>query len=191
MKGEKTINFDFAFQYSEGGKFAEASSITVRAPGLGKFDVHTTMSAYVGKAALAFTRLASEMPQQAAAEADDDSGEPKTDDQDVMQLMAMGLGVDEFPKFAMYVKRALTGTPKLAHVTDTKIGLTDEIWESIEAGGGMEAVQKVMSDFAGFFFEALGGRRAKANGAEPAPTSASPTKAASPMRPRATSRISN
>lgn len=196
MKGENTVEFDFTFQYSRGGKFEEGHSITIRAPGLGKYDVHTTMTAYVGRAALAFAKLASSDSGQPAphadssAEADQPSGEDQ-DEQDVMQLMAMGLGVEEFPKFAMYLKRVLTGTPKLARVTDTDVGISDEIWESLEANGGMDAVHRVMSDFTGFFLGSMAARQQKPNGAAPAHSSASPTKAPSPTRQRVNSRLQN
>lgn len=190
MRGSKTLTFDFEFTYSKGGQFVKHNRITVKEPGLGKWEVHSQMTAYVSKAALAFSKLAADMQQPARIE-DEASEAPNPDEeQDVMQLMAMGLGVEEYPKFANYVKRVLTGAPRLASVGEDGDGaVTDEVWESLAENGGMEAVSRIMSEFTGFFFEALGKRRAKQNGAATAPISASPTRAPSPIARRPSSRL--
>jgi hypothetical protein len=193
MRGSKTIEFDFDITYSKGGQFVTTRQITVREPGLGKYDVHATMTAFVSKAALSFSKLAKEM--RGAGGQQPEQSEPSAppaddDDQDVMQLMAMGLGIDEFPKFATYVKKAMTGSPRVATVGEgTDQAITEEVWESLDQNGGMEAVNKVMSEFTGFFFEALNKRQAKRTGAATSATSSSPTKAPSPMTRRANSRL--
>lgn len=191
MRGTKTITFDDCeFTYSKGGQFVRGNQITVREPGLGKWEVHSQMTAYVSKAALAFSRLAAGMQVPDRPVEDEPEVADQDEQQDVMQLMAMGLGVDEYPKFASYVKRVLTGSPRLASVgEDGESAVTDEVWDSLAENGGMEAVTRVMSEFTGFFFEALNKRRAKRSGAVTAPTSASPTKAPSPIARRPSSRL--
>lgn len=183
MRGEKTVTFDFAFTYSDKGHFVEAREITIRAPGISKFDTHARMKAWVGKAVLAFSSIA----RPTAASDDEPPAQDGDDDQDVMQLMSMGLGVDDYTAFCAFVKKALTGST-LATVGESKIPVSDEIWIDLEDKGGMEAVFKVMSEFTGFFFAALQ-KSPKPNGAAPAPSSASPSKAPSPTKPRALSRL--
>lgn len=182
-RGEKVVTFDFNFTYSEKGSYVEANTITLRAPGLAKFDTHARMKGWVGKAVLAFT---SNAKPSGAAQADEEPEQGGDDNQDVMQIMSMGLGVDDFATFATFVKKTLTNST-LATVGDRGVLLTDEVWMDLEKHGGMEAVMKVMSDFTGFFFEALTSR--KKNGAAPAPSSVSPIKVASASKPRALSRL--
>lgn len=190
VKGIKTIDFDFDITYSKGGQFVATRQITVREPGLGKWEVHSQMTAFVGKAALAFSKLAADMAQPAG-----DGEAPATDvdvdeEKDLMSLMSMGLGVDEYPKFANYVKKVLTGAPRLAYVgEDQAQAITDEVWESLAENGGMESVTRVMSEFTDFFFMGRAKRQAKRNGADTPPISASPTRAPSPTARRPTSRL--
>lgn len=183
-RGEKVVTFDFNFTYSEKGSYVEANSITLKAPGLAKFDTHARMKGWVGKAVLAFS--ANAKPAAGGQSDDEPARKDDDDDQDVMQIMSMGLGVDDFATFAAYVKKTLTNST-LATVGDRGVLLTDEVWMDLEKHGGMEAVMKVMSDFTGFFFEALTSR--KKSGAAPVPSSVSPTKAASASKPRALSRL--
>lgn len=195
VKGIKQIDFDFDITYSKGGRFVTTRQITVRAPGLNRFEVHAAMTAYVNKAALAFTEIAGKLQGSAPAQPEAPTQPPETaseDDQDVIQLMAMGLGIEKFPEFVVYVKRVLTNSPRLATAGESgDQALTDEVWESLEANGGMEAVHRVMSEFTGFFFEAMGKRQAKQSGVASAPTSASPTKGPSPIARRPSSRLSS
>ena len=185
MRGEKVIDFGFTFKYSDGGEFQEASEIVLRAPGLDKFDVHTSMKAWTGKAMLNFAQIArgeTVSDEQIEQESPDNT----TDDQDVMQMMSMGLNVDEFPKFAAYVRKVLTNSKKLATVGQTDIPLTDATWIDIENQGGMEAVFKIMSDFTGFFLGALTSKGQ--NGDGKSATLSSRTKAVSATKKRSVSR---
>ena len=193
MRGEKTVTFDFNFEYSHDGNFVEANTITLRAPGLGKFDVHNTMQAYVSKAVVSFAAQLRDankgQPDQSTDDEDvSDTSEPD-DDKDVMVIMAMGLDLDVYPKFAAYVQRVLTNTPKLATIGDTKVPITDAVWSSIEERGGIEAANKIMSEFTSFFFDALGSKKASGKG-KPL-SSASPSKGPSPSNTPKTSRSKN
>lgn len=194
MRGEKTVTFDFNFEYSHDGNFVEANTITLRAPGLGKFDVHNTMQAYVSKAVVSFAaqlRDANKGQPDQSTDDDDvsDTSEAQDEDKDVMVIMAMGLDLDVYPKFASYVQRVLTNTPKLATIGDTKAPITDAVWTSIEERGGIEAANKIMSEFTSFFFDALGSK--KGNGKGKLPSSASPSKGPSPSNTPKTSRSKN
>ena len=180
MRGEKTIDLGFMVDVSVGGEYVPADNVTVRAPGLGKFDVHTTMQAYVSQAVLNFSKMRGEMTAAMESDDDDDAAPAATgdDEQDVMMIMAMGLK-SEYPAFAAYVKKVLTNS-KLASVGDSK--LTDEAWIAIEEAGGTEAALRVMSEFTGFFFDALGSKRK--TGSDKSPTSSSRTKAGSNTKKR-------
>lgn len=178
MRGEKTIKFDFPIRFPENGTWGESDFITVRAPGLGKFDVYNTMRAYVGKAVVNITKINDGRKKDDDITPDDDEAvtpaKDDKDEQDVMMIMSMGLDVETFPKFAHYVQKVLTNAPKLATIGENRVAITDEAWLSIEDQGGMEAISKVMSEFTGFFFDALGSP--KKNG------SAKPTGSVMPIR---------
>lgn len=202
MRGEKTIEFspEFNVKFSNKGKFTESTGVVVREPGLGKFEVYTTMSAYVADALRKIYADKSERKQAApaaAAPAPIETEEPDLDensdqDVDVLVFMRMGLGPDRYPAFMRYVKNVLTSSPKLANVIgDDKQGLTDEVWESISEGGGMKAVEKVLSEFTGIFFDALDASASpqKKSGAKSSTSSDLPRPATSPTTVPATSRL--
>ena len=194
MRGEKTVTFDFNFEYSYDGNFVEGNTITLRAPGLGKFDVHSTMQAYVSKAVVAFAaqiRDANKGQTQDTSSDDEEVSDTseQDEDKDVMVIMAMGLDLEVYPKFAAYVQRVLTNTPKLATIGDSKVPITDAVWQSIEERGGIEAVSKIMSEFTSFFFDALGSK--KANGKGKPLSSVSPSRGPSPSNTPKTSRSKN
>lgn len=193
MRGEKTVTFDFNFEYSHDGNFVEANTITLRAPGLGKFDVHNTMQAYVSKAVVSFAAQLRDANKGQPDTSDNDEDVSDTseqdEDKDVMVIMAMGLDLDVYPKFASYVQKVLTNTPKLATIGDTKMPITDAVWASIEERGGIEAANKIMSEFTSFFFDALGSK--KANGKGKHHSSASPSKGPSLSNTPKTSRSKN
>lgn len=177
-RGTKTITFDFPILYPVDGQYLETNKITVNSPGLGKYDVYSTMKSYVGKAMLNMSKaragIKSDEELKIALQDDDeapaqDAGEDE--DRDVMIIMAMGLSTEDYPKFATYVQKVLTGSPRLATVGDEKCAITDEVWTSIEENGGMEAVNRVMSEFVGFFFDAL--PSPKKSGRSKSPTSSS------------------
>lgn len=187
-RGVKTITFDFPISYPIDGQYQETDRITVRSPGLGKYDVYSTMKAYVGKAMLNMSKaragMKSEVEQKIALQDDDDvvdvdGDDADNDEKDVMIIMAMGLSTEEYPKFATYVQKVLTGSTRLATVgAEDKVAITDEVWTSLEEGGGMEAVNRVMSEFVSFFFDAL--PSPKKSGKSKSPTSSSPPRPPSP-----------
>lgn len=165
MHGETVITFDEPFQYSKNGNFEPATTITLRAPGLGKRHVHYTMGAFVMEAIgelqnrraslLASAGATDPMPTSSNSLDVDDAApakpEPEEDPLGFWQIMKMGLGPDKFPRFADYVMRELTGTPKLATVGDTGIPLTEAVWESLVETNGMDAPERIMGTFTGFF----------------------------------------
>lgn len=164
MRGEKTITFDFPIRYSKGGKFEEAYTITVRAPGLGRIDVYDTMKSYVGKAILNMSKLRSDLRKavdedaQAVLESepnDEAEGEGEDDQKDVLIIMQMGLETEVYTKFVAYVRKVLTNSVLASIGDDGKTKISDEVWEELAEKGGLEAVYMVMSEFVGLFFESL------------------------------------
>lgn len=191
MRGTKTIELETPFRYSSKGIYSETTTVTIRAPGLGKFDVHNKMQSYVMEAMFALAKKAAEMRGfvEAKKAADDEDDKPKEDiidppGSEIMDQIAVGLGHDKYPEFAGYVKRVLTNAPKLATVGDDSQPLTDEVWDAIEEANGTSAAMDVLGSFAGFFVNALGSK--KTTGSAPSATSSSPTKADSitNMQPR-------
>lgn len=196
MRGTKTIEFETPFRYSANGVYSETTTVTIRAPGLGKFDVHNKMQAYVMEAMFALAKQAAEMrgfaeAKKAAAEDDDEApkDQPDPPGSEIMDQISAGLGHTKYPEFAGYVKRVLTNTPKLATVGEDKQPLTDEVWEAIEETNGTSAAMDILGGFAGFFVNALGSK--KTTGSALSATSSSPMKVASPMSMPPRSRVKN
>lgn len=184
MRGEKTIDLGFTISVSQGGDYVSADTVTVRAPGFRRADIHDTMVAWVSKASINFTKLRAGLPVSDQPIDDDEALKSIDDaDQDWMQMVAMGLEVDQYAGFASYVRKVLTNS-KLASVGDVDAKLTDEAWEAIYDQGGMEAVRRIESAFVGFFFESLMSTKRHGNGKSP--FSASPTKARSTSKKPAT-----
>ena len=193
MASQRTVTFDFDFDYPNSGAYGRTNKVTVSAPSFSNYEVYSTMQGYVSQALLNFAKLRGETAKS-EAEVEEDETETKDDepdDRDVMVIMAMGLGVDAYPKFASYVKRVLTNS-RLAVVGepgDTIVKITDEVWDSIVKEGGMDSAQKIMSEFTGFFFDALASKGK--SGPAKSPTRSSPTVVASPTNTRSASRGRN
>lgn len=196
MRGTKTIEFETPFRYSTNGVYSETTTVTIRAPGLGKFDVHNRMQAYVMEAMFALAKRAAEMrgfadaKKSALEDEDKPSAEvPDPPGSEIMDQISVGLGHVKYPEFAGYVKRVLTNTPKLATVGEDRQPLTDEVWEAIEETNGTAAAMDILGSFAGFFVNALGSK--KPTGSARSATSSSPTKADSIMSMPHRSRAKN
>lgn len=197
-KGVKTIDLGFEIAYSVKGQFVRTNTITVREPGLGKYEVWAAMKSFVTQAQPAILEVAAKAQAAAAAAGHvpepDPEVQPETegedDERDIMTWMALGLGDKKFQDYFRYVKTALTNAPRLATVGDSEQPITDEVWLEIDEKGGMEAVTRIMSEFTGFFF---GGQQksAKPNGGATSPSSPSPPPATSTTGRRATSRLPN
>lgn len=161
MRGEKTIKFDFDFSFPTGdGEFGYANAIDIRAPGLGKHDVYFTVKSYVSKALTGFAKLRGDIEKPKAdkdIDLDDEpveeSNDEDSDEIDTMAIMAAGLDVKAFQELALYLRRALTASPKLATVSGTKTAVTDEVWHTIDEKGGMDAINKVLCAYIDFFLE--------------------------------------
>lgn len=196
MRGEKKIDLGFDISYSMKGQFVTTRTITVREPGLGKYEVWSTMKSFVMQAQPGIFEVAAKAQAAASAgvpaaeESDDPQPESEDDTKDILSWMAIGLGEKKFNDYMRYVKAALTNAPKLATVGDSEQPITDEVWEALDEKGGMTAVTNILSEFTGFFF---GGQQksAKTNGGATSPSSPSPPQGTSPTGRRATSRLPN
>jgi hypothetical protein len=182
MRGEKTIDLGVTFRYPNGkGQYEETSAVTVRAPGLSMFHVHTRMQAWVVDGLVgAMNKVVREKGAEqaradAAAEADaDQQAEQEEHPGDViMDRMAIGLG-ERYPDFAVYIKKVLTNSALVSVGAGGR--MTDEAWEAIEAEAGMQGVLVVLGTFAGFFLGS--GPSKKPNGNASSTISSSDTKAA-------------
>lgn len=185
MRGEKTVDLGFTFTVGQGDKgYVDVSTVTVRAPGFRRADIHDTMVAWVSKASINFAKVRAGLPSDAESTVEDEEAirALDDDDQDWMQMVAMGLEVDQYATFASYVRKVLTNS-KLASVGDDG-KLTDEAWEAIYEQGGMEAVRRIESAFVGFFFESLLSTGRRGNGKSR--SSASPSRARSTSKKPAT-----
>jgi hypothetical protein len=154
----RTIVFGNAFKFSHNGQFIETNSVTVTAPGHGKFNVHNNMKKFVGQSQLNFVKAFPGISKQQALSAvnaleDEQPPVVATDDIDpeqVIQQMSMGLG-DEFPRFMDYTRSELTGSPKLCSVGDEGAPMTDGAWKALAEANGIESWEVVIGTFAGFF----------------------------------------
>jgi hypothetical protein len=172
MRGEKILELGFEFEYSAGGKFERAESITLRAPGFKLRHIHATMTGFVSDALIG---LAGKVSQLRDAGGKDDSNADAagdTGERDALVLMSMGLG-PKFADFHAYVIKTLTNTQLLAAVGGTTTGITDAVWESIEEQGGMAAVDKIVGEFSGFFLDQAGSKLTTGNGKDSPATSSS------------------
>lgn len=160
MRGTKKIEFDFAFEFSEGGSYVSANCVTVTAPSIAAFGVHQHMRASVVASLFGAAKMAAELHGVAEArrraideeEAAAASSEPIIPTgAETLDQIALGLGPEKFTAFAAYVRGVLTNNAKLARVGQGSTPITDETWERIEEAGGMEAVAEILGTFAGFF----------------------------------------
>lgn len=194
MRGEATVTFDFAFKYSDQGEYKQAKSVSVRAPALGKFHVHTTMTKFVMDAVTGLQEKRPTMMKgnedQAVSNKAAEGGGPDNPQEmparAIMQMMSIGLDRSDYDAFVKYMHAELVGSPKLAVITDTNIPLSDACLEDIVECGGISALYEIMGAFTRFFFiEALG---IDEPGSVKSPTSSKVTKAASPTNTRSRSR---
>lgn len=193
MHGETTITFDEPFKISENGSFVDVRDVTLRAPGLGKRHVHTTMQAYVMEA---ISELQRRRPDLMKAESGVDEGDepapqkkpsdPEEEALGILKMIQMGLGPERFSQFDRYIRTELTNSPKLATVGPNGMPLTDAAWEAIAEANGIEAIDRICGTFVGFFTGSPKSR--KTNGAGTSHSSSSPPKAVSLTNTRAGSR---
>lgn len=150
-----TVTFGFRFQYPAKGQYEEADCITVCEPNWDKRQVYRRMHAYVAEAQKGMLRMFSNSDLQKQAESSTSSDSTSDGgDIDPLMIMRMGLGVDQYPTFVEWVTKEITNTKALAFVgsdPENRIPITDEVWMNIEKEGGLEAVDKVVGAFAGFF----------------------------------------
>jgi hypothetical protein len=171
-RGRARIEFDFEFEYSANGEFHRASAIELRAPGRGQIGVHNRMTAWVSSAMVSLAKAQSDLKGMLDS-IDSDEAAEKVDEgggAGMLTTLAMGLNPEKYDEFVSYVMKALTNSP-LAVVAGSEARITDAVWDSIEAEGGLEAVMEIIGTFAGFF--GFSGKRwTRANGTGLSATSA-------------------
>ena len=107
MRGEKTINFDYELLYSKAGAFVPATSITVRAPGLDQYKIHSRMQAWVAEAANGLRKAFSQVAAPAGA-GDDEKDKPEEVDVDDARLASVA-SANLAPKTPQFSVRGLDG----------------------------------------------------------------------------------
>lgn len=202
MRGEKTITLDYEILYSKGGQFVPTNIITVRAPSLDQYKIHSLMQSWTSEGALGWRKAnaetlakleaAAEAAQAAPAPQAGAAETPAEDVQiDVMHMMSQGLPPERYAIFSQFVMDTLKNNPRLAYVGgDEKAPITDHVMQQIGEQGGIADWDRIASDFSGFFMLGTGSRQ-KPSGADSSPTSVSPIKAPSPSPKRANSRLQN
>lgn len=175
MRGKKLVQLPINFKYSDAGAFKEDCAVTISAPALDQFKVHSKMMAFASEAEtnLAIKFASVERPKSDAPEPEKEEQKEETDEEmadRVLGIYAMGLGTEKFPEFMEYVKAVLTGNSKLASVGDTNIPLRAESWDSIDLEGGLEAVSLLIATFAGFFLGQPVGKSEGTNGSNSPPS---------------------
>lgn len=192
MKSEAKVVFDVPFRYSRQGQFETATEIKLVAPGLGKRHVHTALQAFVGEAVGSLQeRRASLLAQAGATESRDAEAAAATGNDDTNPLgywmfMTMGLNDKSLQRLNAYLMAELTGSPRLASIGDTGEPMTDAAWESLVETNGMEAVDRVLGTYIGFFMGSP--KSKKETGSDTSTTSSSPPKVASRVSMRQASR---
>lgn len=152
MKGETQIEFEFDFEFTEAGRTEKSNSITVRAPGYRRIELHDKMVALVNEALIGLVPKIGDLDRSAGAVSD---GEPAAGQRDALMMLAMGLGNERFPGVMTMIRKQLTNAPDIAFVTGSQEPVTDLVWESLADGGGVEAVNQVVSTFVDFFMPDL------------------------------------
>lgn len=202
MRGMKTVDLGLTVDkvtVRDGG-IVDVSTVTLRAPALGKLDVHSTMKTFVEDGLAGFQVKQAQLARAAGIDlqaeqqkfleaqraAQDERPETETEDDDEedpaenMAIMASGLGRTEYPEFVRYVKKVLTDCPKLADIGSDENGkpyaISDDFWNRLDQiDGGMDAAMRIMGAFADFFIASPTSR--KKSGKKKSTTSAKRTKA--------------
>lgn len=157
MRGTTTIEFDFEFTYQETAgkdrKLAKTNTVTLCAPSLQDFALHTFMVRSLKAGGIGFaTAIQGLIKDQGDGVEDDDDAAADENPMRAIDLLAVGLG-DDFDTFCARVKKELTNKKRLAYVGDEH-PLKDQTWDAIAEAGGLDAVMQIISAFADFFMAA-------------------------------------
>lgn len=152
---KKTVSFEFEFAYSYMNQIVKGNAITVVEPGFQDRATYRQMKAWMAEAFKGLSRMRADEMQSKVDEVAPDAQAPTEDaDPDAYLILSLGLEAARFAELGAFVEKALTNNKRLAFCGDDAdhgVPVTDLIWQSIAREGGMEAVEKVCSAFAGFF----------------------------------------
>jgi len=205
QKGRKVLILPCEFRYTAkapGGQatFLTEHAVTVCAPSLAHFAIHSRMIGFAKAASATFQReqaiafsamkpeaietmmrarkaMAADAAQAGVVEAEELPPETEVEMADrVMDYFATGLGPDRFPEFWDWLKKVLTGNPRLAFVGDAEGGrtgsaLNDGEWNAIDQAGGMEAINIILAGFADFFLTGVAPSKSASTTGTESPTS--------------------
>lgn len=151
-RGKATVEFDFGFEYSDGGEFCRATAIDLQAPGRGLIDVHNIMESWIGKGMVGAAKVHNDIKDLIASVDEDEAREKvkKGGGKGRLKMLSMGLDPENYNRLVKYVLKSLTNSP-LAMISGTKIKLNEGIWNSLEEEGGLDAILEVVGEFIGFF----------------------------------------
>lgn len=165
IAGVKKITFDFEFTYPKEGDEELGDTIVVREPSYEDLEVHSRMTSLVTKGIFKVSQITknSGSIDEGASDVPSSNSSSKSDEeQNAMFLMALGMDDKKYIEFVRYVKKLLTNDNRFAHIDGEELGVSDELWKTIEKEGGKKAVDKVLSTFVNFFIEAMSQTETKA-----------------------------
>ncbi len=161
IAGVKKIKFDFEFTYSKGGDDDLGDTIVLIEPGYDDLEVHARMTSLVTKGLFgALPSIRALEPKDQSEDTAAKSPDTSNKEGDDMWLMALGMSDKKYIEFVTYVKKLLTNDARYAHIGGEEIGITDMLWEEIGRQGGKQEIDRILSEFAGFFIEAMQEKKA-------------------------------
>lgn len=177
----RTIFFPFNFRYPHAGVYEEGNAITVCEPSYDKRATHRRMAATVMDAlSTAYRKSVGDQAsteQADAAPPSEGGGAKELEPEMLFTFVRMGMSTDEFVRWSEWVQRELTSCAPLAYVgADLSLPIkdrspvTEEVWMNIAREGGVEAIDRVIAEFASFFLSSR--KSATTTGAEPSSSSA-------------------
>jgi hypothetical protein len=160
IAGVKKIKFDFEFTYSKGGDDDLGDTIVLIEPGYDDLEAHARMTSLVTKGLFGAMPLIKDAAQEGAGTGANETFDDSSDQRSAMWLMALGMSDKKYIEFVTYVKKLLTNDARYAHIEGEEIGITDMLWKEIGRQGGKQAIDRILSEFAGFFIEAMQEKKA-------------------------------
>ena len=151
-RGRATVNFDFEFQYSQGGKFETASGLDIEEPGRKYLSFHNRVESWIANAMFKMAQKIDDL-QAVMDSVDADEAREKVEEQGGIGQLGFLRGVmdpEEYDRFFNYILKHLTNTP-MCRIAGTDIRVSDEYWDVIEEAGGIAALEQVVGQYLDFF----------------------------------------
>lgn len=156
VAGVKKIQFDFEFKYPKDGDEDIGDTIVLKAPSFLDLDFNNQMTSLIAKALAALPDDGNSLGEEGASA---QKLSPEERDKELrkqaLSLMSIGLSEKKYNEYVKFLWKKLTNNSKYAHIEDEKIGISDLLWQEIEAKGGKSAIYKILSEYTHFFIQDL------------------------------------